>query len=208
MNFVNGGETDTITRFPAAYAGQSSLSRVKRKVARWGPDNVPSNASAVNYLSCDETCCRLPLTTCTERWIDECVENWLSITSKCSVQRNNSFFPAHKKETNECENYSFNPETERCKVYWLGRWTNLLFFFFFEWTSIKQLPVDVLIDSDVWLFQKMVRFTYHARSRGLFSSGEFANGFIYTQSDFNFYYLLIRWTGRRVCFTRTQKQTK
>lgn len=74
MNFVNGGgETDTIARFPAAYAGQSPLTRVKRKVARWGPDNVPSNASAVNYLSCDETCCRLPLTTCVERWIDECV---------------------------------------------------------------------------------------------------------------------------------------
>jgi hypothetical protein len=68
--------------------------------------------------------------------------------------------------------------------------------------------VDVLIDSDVWLFQKMVRFTYHARSRGLFSSGEFANGFIYTQSDFNFYYLLIRWSGRRVCFTRTQKNRR
>jgi hypothetical protein len=177
MNFVNGGETDTITRFPAAYAGQSSLSRVKRKVARWGPDNVPSNASAVNYLSCDETCCRLPLTTCTERWIDECVENWLSITSKCSVQRNNSFFPAHKKETNECENYSFNPETERCKVYWLGRWTNLLFFFFFWMNEYKTIArgcsdwlgrVAISKNGSIYLSRALTRAIFVRRIRQRF----------------------------------------
>lgn len=85
----------------------------------------------------------------------------------------------------------------------------VVLFFFFEWTSIKQLPVDVLIDSDVWLFKKNGSiYLSHARSRGLFSSGEFAKGFIYTQSDFNFYYLLIRWLGRRVCFTRTQKNRR
>ena len=35
------------------------------------PHNVPSNASAVNYISCDKTCCRLPppVYMCRDGWV-------------------------------------------------------------------------------------------------------------------------------------------